>query len=361
MLIPRNLAGPLRALAHWHPVAVVTGPRQSGKTTLCRATSPEKAYVSLEPLDQRDFAASDPRGFLRLLPNGAIIDEVQRSPELPSYLQEEVDRRPEPGRFVLTGSQHFGLSDATSQSLAGRAGVLALLPLSLDEVRRFEDPPSDLPSDLWSGGFPRIFDRKIPPDRWLADYVSTYVERDVRRVLNVGDPQAFTTFVRLCAGRTAQELNLSAIGADAGVSHTTARAWLSVLETSNLCFRIPAWHRSLGKRPRKAAKLHFVDSGLVCTLLGIRSPDHLVHHPLRGAEVDVIVDASDGLILVEAKSGATVPRDALGALGQVAARLEDLADAGRIRGRLVYGGDTSQPRGAGDVVAWSDIHERSWL
>lgn len=390
-LIPRNLADPLRALARMYPVVTVTGPRQSGKTTLCRATFPEHAYVSLEPLDDREFARSDPRGFLRIYADGAIIDEVQHVPELLSYVQAEVDARPAPGRFILTGSQHFGLSQAVSQSLAGRTGVLILLPLSLDELRRFPSPPSDLFETLWTGGYPRIFDQEFPPDRWLGDYATTYLQRDVRDVLNVGDLQRFSTFMRLCAGRTAQELNLSSLGADAGVSHNTAASWLSVLETSFIAFRIPAWHRNLGKRMRRTAKMHFVDSGLACRLLGIRTPDQLVHHPLRGAifeswvaseiykaranvgldpdlyhlredrgvEIDVVLEGAADLILVEAKSGSTVVADALATLKTVAARFTP-ATPKSVRPRLVYGGDPSRSQEGVQVVSWSDVHGLPW-
>jgi uncharacterized protein len=391
-MIQRNLAGPLRDVAGLYPVVTVTGPRQSGKTTLCQAAFPDKPYVSLEPLDQREFAVGDPRGFLAQYVDGALIDEVQHAPGLLSYLQEEVDRRRDAGRFILTGSQHFDLTAAISQSLAGRTAVLNLMPLSLDEVRRFPAPPTGLFETLWSGGFPRIFDQSIPPDRWLADYVTTYIQRDVRQVLNVGDLQAFTTFLRLCAGRTAQEVNLSALAADAGVSHGTASAWLSVLETSFVCFRMPAWYRNLGKRLRKAAKLHFIDSGLVCHLLGIRSADQLVHHPLRGAvfeswvaaevykarahrglepalyhlreergaEIDLVVEAGDHFLLVESKSGATVVPDALAALGRAAERIAPAVAPFGVRQRLVYGGDATQMRSQIDVVSWSDIQAQSW-
>ena len=266
-----------------YPVVTVTGPRQSGKTTLCKALFANKPYVSLEPLDVRAFAAEDPRGFLDSYPDGAVIEEVQHVPGLLSYLQGVVDADPRPGRFILTGSQHFGLAEAIAQSLAGRTGVLSLLPLSYDEVQRFAEAPTDLWTTLWTGGYPRILDRRIPPDRWLADYVTTYVQRDVRQVLQIGDLLAFTTFVRLCAGRTGQELNLSALGADAGISHHTAKAWLSVLEAGFLVHRLPAWHTNLTSRMVKAPKLHFIDSGLACHLLGIRDPDQLRYHPLRGA------------------------------------------------------------------------------
>jgi predicted AAA+ superfamily ATPase len=391
-VIDRNLAGPLRDLAALYPVVTVTGPRQSGKTTLCRATFPDKAYVSLEPLDQREFAKVDPRGFLQTYAGGAIVDEVQHAPELLSYLQAEVDERPESGRFVLTGSQHFGLTAAVSQSLAGRTAVLHLLPLSLDEVRRFASPPSGLFETLYSGGYPRIFDQRIPPARWLADYITTYVERDVRDVLNVTDLQAFATFLRLCAGRTSQEVNLSAIGADAGISHNTARAWLSVLETSFICFRVPAWHVNVGKRLRKAAKLHFVDSGLACHLLGIRTADQLVSHPLRGAvfeswvaaevykarvhralppamshlredrggEIDLLVEDDGELRLVESKSGATIVGDTVSTLVGLAERVGRSSGPAAVRPRLVYGGQESRVQSGVEVVSWSDIQTRRW-
>lgn len=391
-MIPRNLAHSLRELATYYPVVTVTGPRQSGKTTLCRDTFPEKRYVSLEPLDERDFAQSDPRGFLAQLSAGAIIDEVQHAPGLLSYLQAEVDARPDRGRFILTGSQHFGLSQGIAQSLAGRTGVLHLLPLGLDELRRFPKPPGGLFETLWQGGYPRIHDQGIPADRWLADYVATYVQRDVRQILNIGDLQTFTTFLRLCAGRTAQVLNLSALAADAGIAHNTARAWLSVLETSFLVYRLPAWHRSLTSQMVKSAKLHFFDTGLVCHLLGIREAQQLVHHPLRGAvfetwvageiykarvhrglapdlfhlrqqrgiEIDLVLDAPGRIVLVEAKSGATVPPDAFKSLNAAAAHLESGQVHRPVARVLVYGGDSGQARGEGRVLPWSEILEPGW-
>jgi predicted AAA+ superfamily ATPase len=230
----------LKKLTTMYPVVSVVGPRQSGKTTLCKTAFPEKAMVSLEPLDTRDFATRDPRGFLAQHPDGVVIDEAQHAPQLFSYLQEEVDARPRPGRFIVTGSQHLGLSQHVSQTLAGRTGILRLLPPSLDELRRFEHPPGTLDAILWSGAYPRIHDQGLPADRWLADYTATYVERDVRQVVNVGDLNAFSAFLRLCAGRTGQVLNLSALGADCGITHNTAKAWLSVLEASFIVFRSPA-------------------------------------------------------------------------------------------------------------------------
>ena len=391
-MVERELRRAVRAAARKYPIVTLTGPRQSGKTTLARHTYPHKPYVSLEPLDTRDFAASDPRAFLAEHSRGAIIDEVQHVPELLSYLQTEVDERPHPGRFILTGSQNFSLSAGISQSLAGRTAVLHLLPLSLGELRLFPRPPKDLLGTLLGGSYPRIHDRHIPAGRWLADYVATYVERDVRQILRIPDLSAFTTFLRLCAGRTAQELNLSALGADAGISHNTARAWLSVLETSFLCLRLPAWHVSLTRQAVKAPKLHFLDSGLVCHLLGIRTTEELRHHPLRGAifeswvaaevykarvhaglppnlhhfrdakglEVDLLLDAGDQTILVESKSGATVAPDSFDPLGRVAERFAAQRPARATRRLIVYGGDTGQRRSDATLVPWHGIDRQRW-
>ena len=222
-MINRDAALRLTELARYYPVVSVTGPRQSGKTTLCRATFPGLPYVSLEPLDVREFAMADPRGFLATLPNGAIIDEVQRAPDLFSYLQLEVGERPTAGRFVLTGSQQLALTASVTQPLAGRTGLLELYPPSWAELKRFPSVPTELFEVLWTGAYPRIFDRQIPPHQWLADYVATYVQRDVRQILNVGDLRTFTNFLQLCAGGTSGETHLSRLGADVGISHIPRR------------------------------------------------------------------------------------------------------------------------------------------
>lgn len=391
-MIRRNLQDRLLDYADRMPVVAVTGPRQSGKTTLCRMAFPDRRYVSLEPLDTREYALSDPRGFLRQYDGDVILDEVQRAPDLFSYLQETVDENPAPGRFVLTGSQHFGLSEAISQSLAGRVGLLHLLPLALDELRRFDGAPTDLWETVWSGGYPRIHDRGLDPARWLGDYVTTYIQRDVRQVLEVGNLDAFTIFLRLTAGRTAQELNLSALGSDAGVSHNTARSWLSVLDTSFLTFRLPRWHRNFRKRVVKSSKIHLVDSGLACHLLRIRDPDQLRTHPRRGAifeswvasevlkarlsrglepdlhhlretrglEIDLLVEDGDSLIGVETKSGATVAGEFTENLLELGQRIERELPHLRYDPRLVYGGERAQSRGEVRVVPWSEIPELGW-
>jgi predicted AAA+ superfamily ATPase len=387
-MIDRNLSPVLRDLAHHYPVVTVTGPRQSGKTTLCRAAFGNLGYASLEPLDVRSFARQDPRGFLAEHHSGVVIDEVQHAPELLSYIQEAVDADPAPGRFILTGSQHLGLLEAVSQSLAGRSAVVHLLPLSLDEVLRFGKPLPDLWSVLWTGSYPRIHDRRLPAGRWLADYVTTYVQRDVRQVLNVGSLEAFDSFVRLCAGRTATELNLSTLGADAGVSHNTARSWLSVLEAGFIVFRAPAWRKSLRKQIVKAPKLHFVDSGLVCGLLGITEPTQLRHHPLRGRvfeswvasevykarvhrglaarlfhfrdakglEVDLVVDRAGGPTAVEAKSAATIAAEFFRPFERFAQALGE-PPFERV---LVFGGEEGYRRQGVMVLPWHRIQEFDW-
>lgn len=393
-MIERNCSALITRNAGFYPVVTVTGPRQSGKTTLVRATFPDRPYLSLEPLDARERARRDPRGLLAELSDGAVLDEVQHVPELLSYLQGEVDERPEPGRFVLTGSQHFGLSEAISQSLAGRTAVIELLPPSLDELRRFPRHPDDLLTTMWMGAYPAIHDRGVPADVWLGDYTRTYVERDVRQTLAVADLSAFRTFMALCAGRTASVLNLSALGADAGVSHNTARAWLSVLETSYLALRLPPWAGSVRKQLIKAPKIHLLDSGLACHLLGIRSPNELRHHPLRGAifeswvvsearktlahlgepmdlkyfrdrrglEVDLLRARSRRFTLAEAKSGATVPGDAFTALGQVRTALERLGEDVDVLAHCIYGGDTGQTwSDQRQVLSWRDLPGAGWL
>lgn len=384
-MIRRDLAPHLLALATRHPIITVTGPRQSGKTTLCRDTFPHLPYVSLERPDRRAEVAEDPLGFLADHPDGAIIDEVQRVPELLSYLQVEVDERPQPGRFVLTGSQHFGLLRGVSQSLAGRTALVHLLPPSLAELRRFEDAPDALWDLVYRGAYPAIYDRRVPASEWLGSYVGTYVERDVRDVLAIQDLRTFQTFLTLAAGTTGGLLNLSRLAADVGVAVTTIKAWVGVLETSFLAVRVAPWHKKLRSRLAKAPKLHFLDSGLACWLLGIRSPEQLASHPLRGAifeswvaaellkcrwhagvredlfhyrdrrglEVDLVLEQPDRILAVEVKSGRTVAGDQLRALHQLGPLVEK---AGlQMRGVLVYGGDEARRTRGVELVPWSQL------
>lgn len=391
-MIRRNAAARLAALARTFPAVTVTGPRQSGKTTLCRALFPDRPYVSLEAPDRRERARTDPRGFLHDLRDGAILDEIQRVPDLLSYLQELIDENPAPGRFILTGSANLSLLAGVGQSLAGRTSLLTLLPLSADEVGRFADPPRDLEDTLWRGSYPAIFDRRAAPPDWYAAYVATYVERDLRQLLNVVDLATFQTFLRLCAGRCAQLLNLSALAADAGITHNTAKAWLSVLETSYVAFRLAPLHANLTSRLVKTPKLHFFDSGLVCYLLGITEPGQLRTHPLRGAifetwvvseifkhrvhagqapqlfhfrdakglEVDAVIEGPRRLRAVEIKSGRTVAADAAAPLAAFRRRLAGDPLGRAVEATIVYGGDEGFRHHDTQVLPWSDLAAAGW-
>ena len=392
IVIRRHLQHKLRSLARKFPLVTLMGPRQSGKTTLCRATFPAKAYVSLEDPDTREYALKDPRGFLADHAKGAILDEVQRAPGLLSYLQTDIDRRPTRGRFILTGSANLALLESVTQSLAGRTALLTLLPLGLDEVRRFGRRDDSLYGLLWRGSYPAVYDRELPPNDWYAAYVGTYVERDVRQMVNVGNLLSFQTFLKMCAARAGQLLNLSALGADCGISHVTARAWVSILEASFLVHRLPPFHSHLNTRLIKAPKLHFFDSGIVCYLLGIRDPQQLRNHPLRGAifetwavseiakarlhrglptnlcfyrdrkglEVDAVVEAARELIAVETKSGQTVASDFFSSLDAFAQLIATAERASPMKRILVYGGSELQHRGRATVLPWSMIDRLDW-
>jgi len=391
----RTLASKLTALMGPFPVVFLTGPRQSGKTTLARAAFPDFLYLSLEDLQNRQEAKEDPRGFLSRQGRapGIILDEVQRAPDLFSYIQGIVDDQ-RGGPYLLTGSQQFLLSEKISQSLAGRAAIVELLPLSLAELRGREArtpdrlldeipgtaaPPSARLDDiLFSGTFPRIHDRRLDPASWLDGYVRTYLERDVRTVAGLGDLDSFTRFVGLCAGRAGQLVNSSALGSDAGVSHVTAKRWLSILRASYVIDFLRPHHENFSKRLIKSPKLYFVDTGLLCHLLGIRRGEDLSRHPLRGAifenfvisefrklflhhgerapiffwrdthghEVDLIVDLGRRRVPVEIKSGSTVASDFLAGVDRY------VGMSGDPDGILVYGGDAAYQRRAHHVRPW---------
>lgn len=388
---PRILQTHLEALASRHPVVTLTGPRQSGKTTLCRATFPEHAYVNLERPNLREQARTDPLGLLRGHESGVVIDEVQHVPELLSWIQADVDEDMRPGRFILTGSQHFGMLAGVAQSLAGRTAICHLLPLTLNELRRFEQPPASLWDTVWTGGYPAIYDRRLPPQEWLSAYVATYIDRDVRQVIQVKDITPLQTFVRLCAGRTGQELNIAGLAADAGVAHGTARAWIGVLQTSFILTLLPPWLGNLRKRIVKRPKLHFVDTGVACWLLGIGSPAELSLHSARGAlfeswvvgeamkarlhaglpanlfyvrdakgrEIDLIVERHGKIPLaVEVKSGATVSGDQLAGLRSL--RRSAQGDGIVIEAALVHGGDDARRWHDVDIVGWERVAGVGW-
>jgi predicted AAA+ superfamily ATPase len=260
-MIKRTISEKILHYARQYPVITITGPRQSGKTTLCRALFPKKKYLSLESIDTRNYAKNDPRSFLaECHKGGAIIDEIQRVPELVSYIQEIADTKDKPGHFILTGSQNFHLLNTVSQSLAGRTALAVLLPFSYTEIYSNKVKPID--KVLFTGFYPRIHDKKLDPTEALSFYVSTYLERDIRALVNVKDLAKFEKFVKLCAGRVAQIVNLSSLANDCGINHNTAKSWLSVLEASYIIFFVRPHHANFGKRLIKAPKLYFTDCGL---------------------------------------------------------------------------------------------------
>jgi hypothetical protein len=385
MFINRTAEKTLKELLKQYPIVVVTGPRQSGKTTLVRHVCQEKEYVLLEDLDTREFAQIDPRGFLAQYPDGAIFDEVQRCPELLSYLQGIVDREQIPGHFILTGSQQFTLRSRISQTLAGRVALLPLLPFSLQALAGAGREPKSLVEMLWKGAYPPIYDRGYEPSTWYGNYVRTYIERDVRDLINVRDLSAFHRFLRLCAGRNGQLVNLSSLAGDCGITHNTAKAWLGVLEASYLIYLLQPYHRNFNKRLVKTPKLYFLDAGLARWLLGVQQEDHLSVHPLFGAlfeswvvaeclkarwhagkepnlyfwrdrsghEVDLLVDQGSSAIPIEIKSGQTVVSDFLRPLKH----WQDLAGDYSGSPVLVYGGRKRQPRSHCDIVPWQMLPE----
>ncbi len=337
-MIYRTATGKLLQLAsHFKAVAVV-GPRQSGKTTLVRELFGHKPYVSLEDPDNRTYALEDPRGFLAGYPEGAVLDEVQRTPDLFSYLQGILDEHGAPGQFILTGSNNFLLQQNITQSLAGRVAYLQLLPFSLGELY---GSTSDIPGEdylMLTGLYPPIHDRSIPHQDWFPNYLRTYIERDVRQIKNVTDLIVFERFIRLLAGRTGQELNMTSLAVEAGVDVKTIQSWIGILESSFIVFLLRPHFRNFNKTVVQRPKVYFHDTGLVCSLLRISTEEQLRLHPLRGSifetfivselikkrtnagkeinlyywrdktghEIDVIADEGLTLLPIEIKSGKTI-------------------------------------------------------
>ena len=281
-MFKRTLQEKLLALSKKFQVITLTGPRQSGKTTLVRAAFPDLPYISLEEPDIRQIALTDPRGFLANYPTGAILDEVQHTPELFSYIQSLVDGDRKI-QFILTGSSNFLLMEKISQTLAGRTAVLHLLPFSIAELKPNVPAFDRYENLIYRGQYPRIYDRDIAPSDFYPSYIQTYVEKDVRLMKNIGDINTFIRFVQLCAGRTGQLVNYAGLANDAGISPNTAKAWLSVLESSYIVYQLAPYHRNFNKRIVKSSKLYFYDTGVACSLLGIRDEDQVALHYLKGA------------------------------------------------------------------------------
>ena len=285
-MIQRHLASRIPGIAAGYPVVVITGPRQAGKTTLAKSVFPDRPYVSLEdPLERASFLA-DPRAWLARYPDGAILDEIQRIPELPSWLQGIVDADRRLGRWILTGSQQYMVMDRVTQSLAGRVALLELLPFSHAELMAAGVAPTDPAAAIWRGGYPPVHDRPVDPGRWLSDYIATYLERDVRSLSGIRDLNRFAAFVRCCATLTGQQVNLARMAGELGIDAKTARGWLSILEAGYIVRLLPPHHANLGKRIVKHPKLYFLDTGLACRLLAISGPEALRTHPAWGALVE---------------------------------------------------------------------------
>ncbi len=379
-MIERTLAKKLIALAQKFPVVTLTGPRQSGKTTLVKALFPELPYVSLEEPDLRQFAYTDPRGFLSNFKQGAVLDEVQRTPDLLSYIQTIVDNDPEV-HFILTGSSNLLLMEKIGQTLAGRSAVLHLLPLSLQELRDSGHVFERYEQAIFTGQYPRIYDKEIDPTDFYPSYIQTYVERDVRLLKNITDVNAFIRFTQLCAGRVGQLLNYASLANDAGVSPNTAKAWLSVLEASYILYRLQPYYKNFNKRLVKSPKLYFYDTGLACSLLGIRSSQQLDLHFLKGGlfenfvinefikrfrnqgrrdvpyfwrerngrEIDCLLADAETLIPIEIKAGKTAANSYFNNIRAWR------TFTGVEEGYVVYGGDISLQTSNGQLISWKDL------
>lgn len=378
-MIERAISEKIIRYSRQYPVITITGPRQSGKTTLCKALFPKRQYFSLENIDTRNYAKNDPRAFLAgCHTDGAIIDEIQRVPELVSYIQEIVDTKDRPGHFILTGSQNFHLLHTVSQSLAGRTALAVLLPFSYEEI--YSDKARPIDTVLLTGFYPRIHDKKLDPSEALSFYVSTYLERDIRALINVKDLAKFEKFIKLCAGRVAQIVNLSSLANDCGINHNTAKSWLSVLEASYIIFFVRPHHANFGKRLIKAPKLYFTDCGLASYLLDIQNAKHIAQHPLKGAlfenfavaellkartnqcktsniyffrdnvgnEVDVLLEDGVSIKPVEVKLGSTINEDYFKGLRYY----QKLNKKNTERPALIYGGADDQHRQAADIFSY---------
>jgi hypothetical protein len=380
--IKRAISPQLRQASREFPVVAVMGPRQSGKTTLAQNEFPDHRYISLEDFDIRDLALADPRKFLSEYPteSGIILDEIQHAPQLLSYIQTMVDREKKNGYFVVTGSQNFLIDQAITQTLAGRMAVLTLLPLSIHELEKSDALPVKIEALIYKGSYPRAYAEKVSIDRLYSNYIRLYVERDVRQIQNVSDLNAFQKFMRLCAGRIGQVLNISSLANDCGITSNTAKSWLSLLEASYVIFLLHPYHRNYGKRLIKAPKLYFIDTGIACSLLKIRSAEELSDHYLRGGlvetliisdflkqqynleqqpslyfwrdktghEIDCIINEARYPIPVEIKAGKTIARDFFKEL-LYWKKVSNMPDAPRY---LIYGGSENQSWPQAEVLGW---------
>ncbi len=379
-MISRNAEIVLKKLAEQFKAIALTGPRQSGKSTLSRTAFPEKIYLSLENPDLRDVALHDPRGFLNNLPHGAIIDEAQRAPGLFNYLQQILDESNERGLFILTGSNNFLMLEKITQSLAGRIGYLELLPFCYDEIQMIPDYDLSLNNMIFSGGYPPIIFDRIDPNFWFPSYIRTYLERDVRQIKNIANLTLFQKLLYLCAGRIGQELNLNNLSIECGVDHKTIGSWIGILQASYVIHLLPPYFNNFSKRIVKSPKLYFYDTGLASSLLGILSPSQLSLHSSRGPlfenyilnelikrrfnnglrsnffhwrdvsghEIDLIVDRGSSAIGIELKAGMTVTQDFFKGITFWKSLTK------HEKSYIIYGGKEMQKRSNGvEIIPWN--------
>lgn len=388
MIIKRTITSHLKQLAQQFSAIAVMGPRQSGKSTLVKDTFPEYAYVSLEDIDTRMIAKEDPRGFLAAYSHhpGIIIDEIQEVPELFSYMQGIIDQAYRPGYFIITGSQNFLLHEKITQTLAGRIALLTLLPLSVTELDTVQLMPKDqdIESLIIKGFYPQLHTQKIDTRTWCSNYISTYVEKDVRQLLKITDVLTFQRFLKLCAARVGNLINYTELARDCDISSHTAKEWLSVLETSYIIKVLSPYYKNFNKRVTKQPKLYFYDTSLVCSLLNIRTREELFNHPLKGAlfesfviseifkynynhnetpqiyfwrdvqghEIDCILEKSfDQTIPVEIKASKTISNDFFSGLID----WQKITDQTDVPAYVVYGGDENMPLKHGHIFAWNKV------
>ncbi len=382
-MITRLLGQKIEDAAKKMPVIVVTGPRQSGKSTLIRHMFPQYTYANLEDFQQKQYAREDPKHFLQNLGDHAIIDEVQHVPELLSYIQVIVDENKKAGQYVLSGSQHLLLMESVSQSLAGRVAVFNLLPFSLEEIDHTPFAKTQYEDYIFTGFYPRIYDQNLDPTSWLGDYIQTYVERDLRQVINISDLGTFRQFLQICAGRTGQQVNFSEIGGQIGVSYQTVHRWLNVLETSYIIYLLRPYHKNYNKRIVKTPKLYFYDTGLACGLLNLRDVGDLNLHFAKGAlfenfiineilknhlhrgiqpnayfwkaagrhEIDLLLDHRGQLIPMEIKSSRTINSNFFDGLTY----FQGVSGASPDHSYLIYGGEEVQTRSKARVLGWRHL------
>lgn len=381
-MIARTLDKKLLEMTTKFPIVSLTGPRQSGKSTLLKVSFPDYQYVSLEDPDMRLFALEDPRGFLATYPDKTIIDEAQRVPELFSYLQTHVDKQGKEGMFLLAGSHNFLLMENINQSLAGRTAVLKLLPFSHNEMKQGNILPASVDEEIFKGAYPRLYDKDIYPTDYYPFYIQTYVERDVRLMKNIGDLSKFIRFIKLCAGRIGQLLNLSSLSNECGIAVSTAQAWISLLEASYIVYLLKPDYNNYAKRLVKSPKLYFYDTGLACSLLDIKDAGQVSTHFLRGGlfenlvinefikesynqgnepelyfwrdstgnEVDLLQQVGNKQNAYEIKSGATYSQDYFKGIGKWA----KLSGAEPRQCYAIYAGERGMKTSLGEVIPWNN-------